>query len=174
MYFWAQANTYVKDFRRYLRPFFLDPVTQQPTSLKPYYDVSSYVVTQLAFSFAAAPFFILDFSDSIKVWARVYFYAVAGVGASMVFFASPAKGLLKKKIEERSAAVGGQFHKRNASTESLASGGSMDREALVGPGLSSDMNRDLGELYGEARLTWAEKQRLLKAKGIQAKGGKVL
>lgn len=103
----------------------------------------------------------------------MYFYAVAGVALSMAFFASPAKPFLKKKIEERNAEAGGGLH-RSASTDSLAAAGSRDREALVGPGLSSDVNRDLEELMGEARLTWAERQKVMKATGIKMKGGKIM
>lgn len=159
------------DFRRYFRPFFMDPITQQPTSLKPYYDFFSFLVTQLAFTFTTTPFIVLGFADSVKIWGRVYFYGVACVGLSMAFFASPAKPFLKMKIEERAAAAGGQL-RRSASTDSLAAGGSNDQEALVGPGLSSDVNREFGEMFGEARLSWAERQKLMKAKGMKVKGEK--
>lgn len=160
------------DFRRYFRPFFIDPLTQQPTSLKPYYDFFSFLVTQLAFTFTTTPFIVLGFADSIKIWGRVYFYGLVCVALSMAFFASPAKPFLKKKIEERASAAGGQLRK-SASTDSLAAGGSNDRETLVGPGLSSDVNREFGEMFGEAKLSWAERQKLMKASGMKVKGGKV-
>ncbi|KAJ0116531.1 hypothetical protein J7T55_007511 [Diaporthe amygdali] len=166
-------QTVAKNFRRYFRPFFIDPATQQPTSLKPYYDFFSYLVTQSAFSFVTTPFLVLGFADSIKVWARVYFYPIIGVALSMGFFASPAKPFLKKKIEERSSAAGVQL-KRSASTESLTAGGSRDREPLVGPGLSSDINRDVGEIVGEARIQWAEKQKELRARSFKVKDGKAM
>jgi lysophospholipid acyltransferase len=128
-------------------------------------------VTQCAFSFVTTPFLVLGFSDSIKVWARVYFYPVIGVALSMGFFASPAKPMLKKKIEQRSSAAGVQLRK-SASTESLAAGGSRDREPLVGPGLSSDLSRDVGEAVDEARIQWAEKQKNLRARTFEVKDGK--
>lgn len=144
------------DFRRYFRPFFIDPQTQKGTSLKPYYDIFTYLVTQLAFSFATTPFIVLGFADSVKVWANVYFYCVVGVAASSIFFSSPGKRWLKKKIEERNDAAGVQL-KKSTSTESLAMGGSRDREGIVGPGLSSDVGRDVGEMVGEAQGKLFEK-----------------
>jgi lysophospholipid acyltransferase len=107
------------DFRRYFRPFFLDPVTSQPTHYKIYYDIFSYLATQLAFSFVTAPFVLLTLRESWLVWSRVYFYAIFGTALSTAFFASPAKEFLKKKLEERTAKVGGHI-KRTLSQESVA------------------------------------------------------
>ena len=81
----------VLDFRRHVRPFFLTPDGQRPTAYKPYYDIMSYLVTQTAFCFTTAPFVLLTLPSSLLVWARVYFYSIIGVAASMAFFASPAK-----------------------------------------------------------------------------------
>lgn len=157
-------QTVAKNFRRYFRPFFIDPATQKPTSGKIYYDIFSFLVTQTAFSFATTPFLVLGFADSVKVWARVYFYCVAGVVLSSAFFASPAKAMMKKKIEERSQKAGVAM-KRSASTESLATGGSRDSEPIVGPGLSSDVNRELGQMVDEARQTWQEREKM--GKGLK-------
>ncbi|PSR83314.1 MBOAT, membrane-bound O-acyltransferase family-domain-containing protein [Coniella lustricola] len=149
-----------KNFRRYFRPFVIDPQTHKDTAMKPYYDVFSYLVTQLAFSFATTPFIVLGFADSVKVWANVYFYCVVGVTASSIFFSSPGKRWIKNKLEERNNTAGVQL-KKSTSTESLATGGSRDREGIVGPGLSSDVERDVGEMVGAAKGTW------------EVKGGKV-
>lgn len=91
----------IPDFRRHIRPFFLTPDGQRPTPYKIYYDILSYLATQTAFCFTTAPFVLLTLSNSLRVWARVYFYAVIGVAASMAFFASPAKSWLIKRLEER-------------------------------------------------------------------------
>lgn len=149
------------DCRRYFRPFFIDPATQKGTPQKRYYDVASFLVTQLAFSFTTTPFLVLGFADSIKVWARVYFYAIVATAVGQAFFSSPARGVLKKKIEVRNAGAGVQL-KRSASTESLATGGSRDRDLLVGPGLSSDVQRDFGEMVGEARTVWEKEKGIRK------------
>lgn len=97
----AFIQSVAKNFRRYVRPFFLTPDGSKPTKYKIYYDVVGYVVTQVAFSFTTAPFVVLGWNDSLKVWARVYFYAVIGVALSMAFFASPAKRYLTKKLDKR-------------------------------------------------------------------------
>lgn len=89
------------DVRRHIRPFFLTPDGQRPTSYKPYYDALSYLTTQAAFSFTTAPFVLLTLPDSLLVWSRVYFYVVFGAAASMAFFASPAQAWLIKKLKAR-------------------------------------------------------------------------
>ena len=89
------------DFRRHVRPFFLSPDGQHPTSYKIYYDILSYLATQTAFCFTTAPFVLLTLPSSLLVWARVYFYAVLGTAASMAFFASPAKPWLVKRLKQR-------------------------------------------------------------------------
>lgn len=98
-------QTVAKNFRRYLRPFFLDPSTQAPLPSKPVYDVLSFLATQLAFSFAVAPFVLLTLPDSLLAWSRVYFYIIVAVALSTAFFASPAKPALKKLLEQRAAAA---------------------------------------------------------------------
>lgn len=89
------------DFRRHIRPFFLTPDGQRPTTNKIYYDILSYLTTQLAFCFTTAPFVLLSLNDSLLVWSRVYFYAVFGTVASMAVFASPVKPYLIQKLRER-------------------------------------------------------------------------
>lgn len=89
------------DIRRYVRPFFLTPDGTKPTPLKRYYDVVSWLTTQLILSFSVVPFIVLYFSDSILVWARLYFYGLVAVMASIAFFASPAKGYLIRELKKR-------------------------------------------------------------------------
>ncbi|KAK5950457.1 Lysophospholipid acyltransferase [Knufia fluminis] len=96
----AFVQTVAKNFRRYIRPFFLEADGKTGTKYKIYYDIASWLVTQTAFCFVTAPFVILGFSDSIKAWARVYFYCIVGVGASVAFFASPAKAMLVKRLDK--------------------------------------------------------------------------
>jgi lysophospholipid acyltransferase len=97
----AFIQTVAKNFRRYCRPFFMTLDGKKPTKYKWMYDVMSYLATHLAFSFTTAPFVILGWNDSLKCWARVYFYAIIGVAASMAFFASPGKVFLRKTLEKR-------------------------------------------------------------------------
>lgn len=127
----------VTDFRRHVRPFFLTPDGQRPTPYKRYYDVLSYVTTQVAFCFTTAPFVLLTLPDSLLVWARVYFYAIIGVAASVAFFASPAKQWLDQHLRARNHPI-----PRSASQETL------DGTLM---GLPSDPGRDFDEAMQEVR-----------------------
>ncbi|KAN0073425.1 MBOAT, membrane-bound O-acyltransferase family domain containing protein [Elaphomyces granulatus] len=97
----AVEQTAAKNIRRYVRPFFLTPDGTKPTPLKRYYDVVSWLTTQLILSFSVVPFIVLYFSDSILVWARLYFYGLVAVMSSIAFFASPAKGYLIRELKKR-------------------------------------------------------------------------
>ena len=126
------------DFRRHVRPFFLTPDGQRPTPYKRYYDIISYLVTQLAFCFTTAPFVLLTMPDSLLVWTRVYFYAIIGVVASMAFFASPAKSWLTQRLNKRNHPM----IKRSASQETIGA-------PLMG--LPNDPGRDIDEAIREVR-----------------------
>lgn len=128
------------DFRRHVRPFFLTPDGLRPTPYKRYYDILSYVTTQVAFCFTTAPFVLLTLPDSLLVWARVYFYAIIGVGASMAFFASPAKQWLDQHLRARHHPIPPIPH-------------SASQDALDGAlmGLPSDPGRDFDEAMQEVR-----------------------
>jgi len=153
------VQTVAKNFRRYFRPFFLDPKTSQPTSYKIYYDIFSYLATQLAFSFTTAPFVLLTLPASFIVWSRVYFYAVIGTALSTAFFASPAKPFLIKKLNERAGAAGPKLQ-RTLSTESIAG-----KEPVLG--LPPNPSKDLEEMMQEAKAEFEARQR----KGSVLKGG---
>jgi len=89
------------DFRRYVRPFFLTPDGTKPMPYKRYYDIASWLATQLTMSFTVVPFILLSFGDSITVWARVFFYGIVATFSSIVFFASPAKAYLIGQLKRR-------------------------------------------------------------------------
>ncbi|KAL1959374.1 hypothetical protein VTO42DRAFT_2177 [Malbranchea cinnamomea] len=99
----AFLQTSAKHFRRHIRPFFLSPTDPtKPARLKPYYDVLSWLGTQLLLSFAAAPFVVLRFRDCITVWARVYFYGIIGVALTTIAFGlQPVKKYLGQQLEAR-------------------------------------------------------------------------
>jgi lysophospholipid acyltransferase len=148
--------------RRHFRPFFIDPKTGADLPTKKYYDVASWITTQLTFSFAVAPFLILSFSGSLLAWKRVYFYAVIGTAALTAFFASPAKGYLKKEIEKRNAKAGvvnGAAAKagegklsRSTSSDSLAS-----RTPVMG--MPQDLEREFDDAMSEIRAFEAKKRK---------------
>jgi lysophospholipid acyltransferase len=134
----AFIQTVAKNFRRYVRPFFLTADGKKGTKYKVYYDVMSYTVTQLAFCFTTAPFVTLGWSESLRVWGQVYFYTVLGVGASIAFFASPAKGVLIQKINERNT----PFVRKSVNEET------MHMPAL---GLPNDPGREIDDAIDEIK-----------------------
>ncbi|KAF7162250.1 hypothetical protein CNMCM5623_007645 [Aspergillus felis] len=95
------VQTGAKNFRRYVRPFFLTPDGAKPLPTKRYYDIFSWLATQLTMSFVVMPFIFLSFSSSIQVWRSVYFYGVVGNILSIIFFGSPAKGYLVRSLKKR-------------------------------------------------------------------------
>lgn len=72
------------------------------TPHKRYYDFSTWLITQLAFSFTTAPFILLTVHDSFTAWARVYFYAIVGVIACSIFLITPGKPYLQRRVAARS------------------------------------------------------------------------
>ena len=124
-----------------MRPFFLTPDGTQPTKWKPYYDIASYFATQAIFCFTTVPFVVLTLPKSIKVWSRVYFYAIAAVGISLTFFASPAKPYLISQLKSRQG-VGKDRLQRKPSQDSIG-------HPLLG--LPSDPGREIDEAVQEVK-----------------------
>lgn len=135
----AFIQTVAKNIRRYVRPFVMTPDGKKGTSNKMYYDAVCWVVTQFTFCFVTAPFVILGFSDSIKAWARVYFYAIIGVGGSMAFFSSPAKVYLIKQLKKREP------------EDNLKRTYSHDQIKMPVLGMSDDPSRDIDEVVAEIK-----------------------
>lgn len=134
----AFIQTVAKNFRRYLRPFFMSPDGKTPTSNKRYYDGFSYLITQTAFCFTTLPFVALGFKDSMLIWSRVYFYCVIGTAISIGFFASPAKPWLIKRINKRNHPI----------VQKKANEETYDHPTL---GLPNDPGRDIDEALDEIR-----------------------
>ncbi|PYI25394.1 MBOAT family protein [Aspergillus indologenus CBS 114.80] len=111
-------QTVAKKFRRHVRPFFLTPDGSKPGPYKRYYDVMSWLVTQITMSFTVMPFIFLSFGTSVAVWRSVYFYGIVCNLLSIVFFASPAGAILIKKLKARGTRRP-PHGPRTASTESL-------------------------------------------------------
>ncbi|KAI5205774.1 MBOAT family protein-like protein [Aureobasidium subglaciale] len=91
-----------KNSRRLIRPFFMSADGTKELPSKRYYDVFTWLVTQLAFSFTVAPFIFLSFSSSLLVWQRVYFYTIIAVSASSLFLLTPGKQFLQQKVKQHS------------------------------------------------------------------------
>lgn len=131
------------DFRRHLRPFFIDPITGKPSPNKKYYDIVTYLVTQFTFSFTTVPFLILSFSGSLLAWSRVYLYAVVWTVSTLAFFNSPGKAMLTKQLEKRQGKASARLV-RTISTESLTG-----KEPILG--ISKDPEYDISEAVKEIR-----------------------
>ncbi|CAJ2505955.1 Uu.00g000850.m01.CDS01 [Anthostomella pinea] len=143
------VQTAAKHYRRNVRPFFLDPVTQEPLPSKKYYDIASWVATQAIFSFTVAPFVILRLDQSLTAWSRVYFYAIIATGTSLAFFNSPGKAYLRAQLEKRTRETGAQM---------IHDAGGASRQEPMQLGLSSDPGQDIDEAIQEMREEVAKAQ----------------
>jgi lysophospholipid acyltransferase len=123
-----------------------------PLSNKRYYDILTYVVTQLSFTFTVAPFIILGFSDSLKVWSRVWFYCLIGIAASFGFLNSPLKVQLSQALKRRAASVASGSGGPSASygKPSLERNESYN-STHVGGGIPDDPEKEFGEIVKEVR-----------------------
>ena len=128
------------DARRLLRPFFMTADGKRPTKNKPYYDIFTWAVTQLAFSFTTAPFILLSSSASLTAWARVYFYCIIGVTLCSIFLITPGKSYLQKRVKARTTKP--EF-RRTESQESLQ-GGTL--------GVPSEPGQEFDEMVDEIAL----------------------
>lgn len=68
---------------------FLSPDGVRPGPYKRLYDAAGIVLTQAIFSYATAPFIILDLKESLIFWSRTYFYGHIGIILLYSFFHSP-------------------------------------------------------------------------------------
>jgi hypothetical protein len=99
------------DYRRHLRPFFLDPDLSTPTKYKKYYDFTCWLVIMSTYNYIVQPFIILTIWDSLRLWARVkvsmnllwlmQFYVHIGIILSMIFFHSDGKRWLDSKLARK-------------------------------------------------------------------------
>lgn len=131
------------DFRRHVRPFFLDPYTGLATPQKKYYDFVSYVITQITFSYATTPFLTLTMHDSLAAWSAVYYYGLVWVLGALAFWASPGKALVRGKLESRQGKANARLV-RTISTESITG-----MEPILG--ISKDLEGDINEAVEELK-----------------------
>ena len=97
----------------------MTPDGTKPLPRKRYYDIATWFITQLTFSFTTAPFILLSVHDSLAVWARNYFFCPIGVALCSLFLASPGKAWLAKKVKARQTKRPTDSMKRSESMESL-------------------------------------------------------
>jgi lysophospholipid acyltransferase len=109
----SNTNT-VTDARRMIRPFFLTPDGKAPLPSKRYYDIFTFILTQVAFAYTVAPFILLSFGSTLTVWARVYFYALIGTAASFALFSRSLP--FRKQLLARQSARAAPASSTSAST----------------------------------------------------------
>ena len=78
-----------KVFRRNIRPIFATKDNSNISPYKPYYDIFSWVLTQLTFGYAVQPFVILEFKESMALWKSCYFWVHIGCFITLFAFEGP-------------------------------------------------------------------------------------
>lgn len=78
-----------KVFRRNIRPIFATKDNSNISPYKIYYDIVSWILTQLTFGYAVQPFVILEFGKSIVLWKSVYFWVHVGCMIVLFLFNGP-------------------------------------------------------------------------------------
>jgi lysophospholipid acyltransferase len=101
------------------------------------YDIISLIFTHIAFSYIVVPFVILSLGDSIKFWARLYFFVHIGIAVCMGVFNPPCKRWLIAQQKKRLGRL--QVH-ASVITDSL-------HQDEIGPlGLPSNPDGDIREI----------------------------
>ncbi|EYE97245.1 lysophospholipid acyltransferase [Aspergillus ruber CBS 135680] len=145
-------QTVAKNFRRHIRPFFLTPDGTKPTPNKRYYDIASWLATQLTLSFTVMPFIFLSFADSMAVWQSVYYYGILTTLSSLAFFSSPVKKIFIKKLQTRASGTAGAKKPVSVSAPSgptTPGADGHDRDQTLG--LPDDPAKDLDEAVQEIK-----------------------
>jgi len=97
--------TYVgRKCRTGFRPLVTSP-GGQITWVKRSYDLLGTFATTLLLNFTAAPFMLLSFGDSIKVWSHLGWYGCWIVGLGVVFFNAGGSGYLQSLQKKQSVDV---------------------------------------------------------------------
>ncbi|KAG0662638.1 lysophospholipid acyltransferase [Monosporozyma unispora] len=85
----ALYQTCGKFYRRNFRPMFLAKDGKTPLKYKWVYDLIGMYVIKLSFGYLVQPFLCLEFKNSIKAWASVYFYGHIIIAVSFFLFTGP-------------------------------------------------------------------------------------
>jgi lysophospholipid acyltransferase len=97
------------------------------------------------------PFLVLTFSGSILAWSRVYFYAVIWTMGAMIFFISPGKTVLRKRLEARQGNATAKLV-RTLSSDSISG-----KDPILG--ISTDPEKDISEAVEELRAEVKARQK---------------
>jgi lysophospholipid acyltransferase len=155
----------------------LTPDGKDPLPTKIYYDIATFLVTQVIFAFTVAPFILLGFSDIIKVWARVYFYTLIAIAGSFAVFSKNLpfrQHLVQFQAARASAPVDESAIEKAAreavKTETLARTNSHDSTAsrkMPLFGISDDPEAEIDEIVREVKAEIEERRRRGSFTGMQ-------
>jgi len=162
-----------KNGRRLVRPLFMTPDGKNPLPSKRYYDLFTFIITQTTFSFTTAPFVILFFNDTMRVWSRVYFYTIIIVAASFVLFSRsfPFRKQLIKRQSARLPAPTAYDSIEKVAKEEVAkdkqrkellrteSTDGTDARRAPALGIADDPEAEIDEIVAEVKREYEERRR---------------
>ena len=142
----------------------MSPDGKTPLPSKRYYDMFTILLTQIAFAFTVSPFIFLTFTDSIIVWARVYFYTLLGVAASFTLFSRslPFRARLVKMQSDRTATPNSAGIEKVAREQMLRRESTEDVTGLKRAptlGLPEDPEAEIDEIVAEVKREIDERKR---------------
>lgn len=150
----------------------MTPDGKQPLPSKRYYDLFTWLLTQVVFAYTVAPFILLSFSNTMLVWSRVYFYTLFGVAASFAAFSRSLpirRNLQKMQASRQPASANDNIEKvakeeveadlkRRQSALSINSNASSIRKAPT-LGIADDPEAEVDEIVREVRQEIEERRR---------------
>lgn len=104
-----------RQLRTYVRPHFLPPSNTPPSSPNslpkwPYpnlrkrvYDIVGWALVQFHINYIACAFMLLNFSDCITAWKRLYFIGHVTMIAALVFFQAGGRRALRRSLPPKGA-----------------------------------------------------------------------
>ncbi|KAG7192757.1 lysophospholipid acyltransferase [Scheffersomyces spartinae] len=125
----AFLQTLGKIYRRNFRPIFMEADGKTPKPTKVFYDIISYIITQLAFGYAVQPFVILDFGKSIYCWFTVYFWLHGIIGLTFFVFRGPYKKQVTQFLQRYHASAVIQEQKKKTSEPELTTDKNVEKNA---------------------------------------------
>lgn len=163
--------TQTADGRRLVRPLFMTPDGKKPLPSKKWYDLFTFIATQTTFSFCTAPFVLLSFSDTMRVWSGVYFYTLIAVAGSFALFSRsfPIRHELVKRQAARAPAptdnieqvakeeVEKSMHRRELLRAESHDGTGAKRAPTLG--IADDPEAEIDEIVAEVKREFDERKR---------------
>lgn len=147
-----------------VRPLFLSPDGKSDLPTKRYYDFGTTILTQVVFAYVVAPFILLGFSDTLKVWARVYFYTIIGLVGSFALFSRslPFRKELVKRQSARMALDESTIKKAAEEEVKLSRTNTQDSVASRKHpilGIADDPEAEIDEIVREVKAEFDERRR---------------